>query len=724
MQSIKKLYESLWKSFVKPRRCRYSEEDLGGLFMIFDKCYATRMDFTLSNPLYEQFHLSVYFPSDEKGNLFGTTDFVIYAHTHNGSRIEGLSILEKVLERGMGFAVFDFRASGLSTGKYVTLGWLEALDLNEVVKFLKNEVKARHISLWGRSMGGGAITFFLSPKYRNEISEFLKTHKVPVKSLRHHPKEQHPNNQRNEEAFIEHKEEDQGTCQNQNEPPQQSTNANAEDRQFEIKMKDARPLEWAETSLITCIVLDSCFPNLKDSIHSLVCSKVPKVPKFLINAVFGLIGGEIKNKAHVDIKRVNPIEYADTVSTPVFMFVGDKDELVSAELFQTFYSKFQSKYRRLKIFSGHHAEERPVTLIEECVDYVVYAKNLRKTDLSSINKTSSTVGEGPNRRYSANQSFKIFEEVHNKSRLSNVKHLNALSVLANAKHIKPSHSNYQVPENGANDSKFNNTFFLNAEEESKLHFDATFVRNVAHANDMTMGNSNGLNDTKVIHPSDFSIRVNKPTISTRTIPAHSSSNLKNSKSNNSRIISSNPLQVRTQSDLTKQGHQMVFIKKVNHEIHRVESIEKSMRSIQHPLPHHIRNSVDAKGFNSSKQIFIPVYETKQLPMQYPGQPPNNYSQSPQIVHENLSSAQNIGHVRSDSGSQGPQIIRRYSLRDKNVQFPEKVGSQNSFGYVPVYHEQIVRQNSAQSFPLIPQSQPEIQPNSGLSENRIRSMNSI
>lgn len=728
MESIKKLYESLWKSFIKPRRCRYSEEDLGGLFLIFDKCCATRMDFTLSNPLYEQFHLSIYFPSDGKGNLLATTDYVVYAHTHNGSRIEGLSILEKVLERGMGFATFDFRASGLSTGKYVTLGWLEALDLNEVVNFLKNEVKAKHINLWGRSMGGGAITFFLSHKYRNEISEFLETHKVPVKSIKRQSKESNSKQtERIDDSGNEKKDEDHSKVQNQNEPLQHSTHENQNENQIEIKMKECRHFEWADTNLITCVVLDSCFPNLKDSIHSLVCSKVPKVPKFLINAVFGLIGGEIKTKANVDIKRVNPIDYADAVSTPVFMFVGDKDELVSAEMFQNFYSKFESKYRRLKIFPGHHAEERPLTLIEECVDYVVYAKNLHKENAKSMNRTLASLGEGNAKRQSTNQSFKIYDEVHNKTRLSNVKHLNSLSALAHAKHIKPtlSNSNTQGLPRKEDDSKFNNTFNFNAEQESKLYFDSTFVRNVAHANDMTLRNTNGLNDTKLINPHDFSIRVHKPVISSRTIISSSSySQLQNSKASDSRMIPANPLQHRVQSDLTKQGHKMIFVKKVNHEVHRVESADHSMRHIQHPHLHHSRKSIDSKGGSNAKHVFVPVYESKNVPMAFPTQLSNNYSQSTKTVHENIAPSQNISLSGSESGSQRQKIIRRYSLNDRTGFVLDKVASQNSFGYIPAPHPHLVRQSSAQSISMNTHSQTEIKSNNSPPDSRIRSMNSI
>lgn len=36
----------------------------------------------------------------------------------------------------MGLVLFDFRANGFSTGKFVSLGWFEALDINVVTTFL------------------------------------------------------------------------------------------------------------------------------------------------------------------------------------------------------------------------------------------------------------------------------------------------------------------------------------------------------------------------------------------------------------------------------------------------------------------------------------------------------------------------------------------------------------------------------------------------------------
>lgn len=55
---------------------------------------------------------------------------------------------------------FDFRANGYSSGKYVTLGWFEALDLNSICNFLAQKFKIDRIDFWGRSMGGCAIILF------------------------------------------------------------------------------------------------------------------------------------------------------------------------------------------------------------------------------------------------------------------------------------------------------------------------------------------------------------------------------------------------------------------------------------------------------------------------------------------------------------------------------------------------------------------------------------
>ena len=48
---------------------------------------------------------------------------------------------------------FDFTGSGKSEGEYVTLGLLEAQDINAVIDFLVTTNKVSSVGLWGRSMG-------------------------------------------------------------------------------------------------------------------------------------------------------------------------------------------------------------------------------------------------------------------------------------------------------------------------------------------------------------------------------------------------------------------------------------------------------------------------------------------------------------------------------------------------------------------------------------------
>lgn len=57
-------------------------------------------------------------------------------HTHNGNRVQGTSIVQHLLDLGFGVCLFDFHGNGKSTGKYVTFGWVETIDLDSVNFFL------------------------------------------------------------------------------------------------------------------------------------------------------------------------------------------------------------------------------------------------------------------------------------------------------------------------------------------------------------------------------------------------------------------------------------------------------------------------------------------------------------------------------------------------------------------------------------------------------------
>ena len=322
MNKIKNLYEKLWKSLIRPQRFPYSEEDLGGSFLIFDNSFATRMDFKLKNTLNEELYLSLYIPCDEEKNLTFEMNYIIYAHTHNGSRTEGLYLVEDFIEKNLGVAVFDFRANGYSSGKYVTLGWLEALDLNEVVRFLKFEAKANSICIWGRSMGASSSIFFLSQRYRNVI-----------------------------------------------------------DKAFKKQKRDK--VDWVSEKFIDCIVVDSCFNYLTKSVHNMVNSKTNKVPSWLINMIISILQSKIREKTGISIVKINPADYVKSIKIPLFAICGNKDELISQKGFYETFNNFSSKIKNIKIFRGNHVEERPPHINESVLNFIIHIFKLKKNFMSN-----------------------------------------------------------------------------------------------------------------------------------------------------------------------------------------------------------------------------------------------------------------------------------------------------------------------------------------------------
>ena len=86
----------------------------------------------------------------------------MYCHSQSGNRIEGLFLQEWCIENSYGLCLFDFNGCGKSGGEYVTLGWKEQDDLEQLINILTRDYKATQIALWGRSMG--AVTSIMYAK--------------------------------------------------------------------------------------------------------------------------------------------------------------------------------------------------------------------------------------------------------------------------------------------------------------------------------------------------------------------------------------------------------------------------------------------------------------------------------------------------------------------------------------------------------------------------------
>ena len=118
---------------------------------------------------------------------------VIYLHGNSSSRLEAFEAVDSLLSTSITVFCFDFAGCGLSEGEYVSLGWYERDDLQDVITYLREERRVSTIGLWGRSMG--AVTALLhgdrdpciagmildSPfsNLKKLTIELAKTYKVP-----------------------------------------------------------------------------------------------------------------------------------------------------------------------------------------------------------------------------------------------------------------------------------------------------------------------------------------------------------------------------------------------------------------------------------------------------------------------------------------------------------------------------------------------------------------
>ena len=158
MSFLKKGYEDLWKSIIRPPRDIYSISDLGPEeFEIKHKIFK-RTDLVLKNPRNLTLQCSFFEPTDEY-RVAEQLPCVVYLHGNCSSRLEALPAVQALLPDNITVFCFDMAGSGLSEGEYISLGWYERDDVDCVVQYLRSSGKVSCIGLWGRSMG--AVTALL-----------------------------------------------------------------------------------------------------------------------------------------------------------------------------------------------------------------------------------------------------------------------------------------------------------------------------------------------------------------------------------------------------------------------------------------------------------------------------------------------------------------------------------------------------------------------------------
>jgi len=154
-------YESLVRAFIRPPRDRYHPSDLGPRdTVIRNNLRISRTDFQVVNRRGQHLVCSRW-AVQSNAETVENERCVIYLHGNSSSRLAVFhsGILNTVSNLGFSLIAFDFSGSGISGGQYVSLGYYEKDDVEDVISVVKRKGWTSKILLWGRSMG--AVTALL-----------------------------------------------------------------------------------------------------------------------------------------------------------------------------------------------------------------------------------------------------------------------------------------------------------------------------------------------------------------------------------------------------------------------------------------------------------------------------------------------------------------------------------------------------------------------------------
>lgn len=125
MNLISPNMEEIADIFIRPARHLYKLSDMGAKNICMDGENVVRKDFEVKNKRGHILKCSYY----SKENDIKSDNILIYLHCNSGCRIEGifyfdigLCYLRLAIENDFGYLLFDFSGSGLSEGRYVSLG--------------------------------------------------------------------------------------------------------------------------------------------------------------------------------------------------------------------------------------------------------------------------------------------------------------------------------------------------------------------------------------------------------------------------------------------------------------------------------------------------------------------------------------------------------------------------------------------------------------------------
>ncbi|CAD8204492.1 unnamed protein product [Paramecium pentaurelia] len=143
--------EKLWKPIVRPPKHNYRLKDMGNEIFMVQDTVTKRFDFEFQNSRGLILQCSLFEPIRMQDKPHPC---MIYLHGNSSSRVEALTIVEYLLPNNIAVCGIDLSGSGQSQGEYISLGYYESRDANDLYEYLRlKKPFITQIGLWGRSMG-------------------------------------------------------------------------------------------------------------------------------------------------------------------------------------------------------------------------------------------------------------------------------------------------------------------------------------------------------------------------------------------------------------------------------------------------------------------------------------------------------------------------------------------------------------------------------------------
>ncbi|CEG38682.1 alpha beta hydrolase fold-1 domain-containing protein [Plasmopara halstedii] len=160
---VKEGYEGLVSTVIRPLRAQYAPSELGPKRAQIGELSIQRTDLKLKNPAGYTLECSWWKPRKSKTEPTSEQEkrpCILVLHGNSSCRLGALEILMYALPAGFTVFALDFCGSGLSQGKFVSLGYHEQADIATAVKYVRKTGEISSLCLWGRSMGAVAALMY------------------------------------------------------------------------------------------------------------------------------------------------------------------------------------------------------------------------------------------------------------------------------------------------------------------------------------------------------------------------------------------------------------------------------------------------------------------------------------------------------------------------------------------------------------------------------------